>query len=65
MRVSWVPPQTARHSSVEHILRELYSVTMIEVHAVVLIVAHDIEDRRVAQSSVDFISERDQPLTGT
>jgi hypothetical protein len=50
---------------VEHILRELYWVTMIEVHAVVLIVAHEIEDRRVAQSSVDFISERDQPLTGT
>jgi hypothetical protein len=49
---------------VEHILRELYWVTIVEVHAVVLIKAHVIEARRVAPS-LDFISERDQPLTGT
>jgi len=38
---------------------------MVEVYAVVLIVTVVIETRRVAHSSLDFISERDQPLTGT
>jgi hypothetical protein len=44
---------------VKHIYRELYWVAVVEEHAVVLIVALGIEDRRVAQSSLDFISERD------
>jgi hypothetical protein len=51
-------PLRLQDASVKHFLRHFYWVAMIEVHAVVLIVAPEIEDHRVAQSSVDFISER-------
>src|SRR5580698_6312084 len=51
-------PRSLRDTGVKHISRELYRMAVIEVHAVVLIMAPQTEDHRVAQRSVDFISER-------
>ena len=52
-------PLGLQDASVKHLFRHFYRVTMIEVHAVVLILALQTEDHRAARSSVDFISERD------